>query len=131
MGREDEVVAGGLVLGPGVVLHQLADEAALGVEDGQAAADLGREVEQVELEAELAVVAALGLLQPVEVLGQGLVGLPGGAVDALELVAVLVAPPVGARATLMSLNEPRRVVDGHVGPAAQVGPARRRRSCRR
>ena len=62
-----ELVAGPLVLGAGVVLHQLADQAALGVEHGQAAADLGREVEQVELGAQLAVVALLGLLEAVQV----------------------------------------------------------------
>ena len=71
-------------------------EAALGVEDGQTAADLRREVEQVELDAELAVIATLGLGHALEVLGHRLLGLPRSAVDALELLALLVAPPIGA-----------------------------------
>ncbi len=117
-----ELVATGLVLGPGVVLHELAHEAALGVEHGQAAADLGREGEEVELGAELAVVAALGLFEAVEVLGQGLVGLPRGAVDALEHRPVLVAPPIRTG----HLHELERAQAGggrHVGATAQVGPA--------
>ncbi len=71
--------------------------AALGVEDGQPRPDLGGEGEQVELGADATVVAPFGLLEAVQVLGQGLVGLPGRAVDALELGPVLVAAPVGAR----------------------------------
>ena len=57
-----------------VVLHLPLDHATLGVEDRQAGADLVGEAEQVELAAELAVVAALGLLDAVEVLVQRLLG---------------------------------------------------------
>ena len=46
----------------------LPDHAALGVEDGQAGADLRGEREQVQLGAELAVVALLGLGQEGQVL---------------------------------------------------------------
>jgi hypothetical protein len=67
------------------------------MEDGQAAADLRREVEQVQLQAEPAVVAPLRLLQPVQVAGQRRLGLPGGPVDPLELLAGLVAAPVRPR----------------------------------
>ena len=94
--RVDELVARLHVALPRVVLHEPADGPALGVEDGQARADLLGEGEEVELGAELAVVAPLGLLQPVQVLGQRLLGLPGRAVDALQLLALLVAAPVGA-----------------------------------
>ena len=52
---------------PDVVLHHPADDAALGVEHGQAGAELVREREEVELGAELAVVALLGLGQPLQV----------------------------------------------------------------
>ena len=52
-----ELVAGFLVLGLGEVLHELADHAPLGVEHRQTPADLGREVEQVELRPEAAVIA--------------------------------------------------------------------------
>ena len=84
-GRPDELVPGLFVLGAGVVLHQLADQAALGVEHRQAAADLGREMEQVELGPEPAVVALLGLLEAVQVILEGGLGLPGRPVDALQL----------------------------------------------
>jgi hypothetical protein len=47
------------------------DGAALGVEDGQAGADLVREREQVQLDPEPAVVALLDLLEQVEVPGRG------------------------------------------------------------
>jgi hypothetical protein len=54
------------------------------VEHREARADLVGEAEQVELEPELAVVALLGLLETVQVGGERLLGVPGGAVDALE-----------------------------------------------
>jgi len=96
VGGVDELVTALLVLGPGVVLHELADHPPLGVEDGQATTDLGWEVEQVQLEPQLAVITSLRLLQPVQVVGQGLLRLPRRAVDPLELGLALVAPPVGA-----------------------------------
>ena len=71
---------------------------------------------------EAAVVAALGLLQPVQMLGQRLVGLPGGAVDPLEHLPVLVAPPVGAGHP-HELERPEAAGGRDVGAAAQVGPA--------
>ena len=95
-GEFDELVAGRLVALARVVLHELADEAALGVEDGEARADLVREAEQVELDAELAVIALGGLLEAVQVLLEVRLRRPRGAVDALELRALLVAAPVGA-----------------------------------
>ena len=97
VGGPHELVAGLLVLGPGVVLHQLADQAALGVEDRQPPADLRGEMEQVELGAEPAVVARLGLLEAAQVLVEGGLGLPRRPVDALQLGPALVAPPVGGR----------------------------------
>ncbi len=97
VGRPDELVAGLLVLGSRVVLHQLADQTALGMEHGQAAADLGWEMEQVELGPEPAVIALLGLLQAVQMILEGGLGLPGGSVDPLQLRPLLVAPPVGGR----------------------------------
>ena len=82
-----------------VVLHHPLDHPALGVEDGQAGADLVGEAEQVELAAQLAMVALLGLLEPVEVGVERFLGLPGGAVDPLELLVLLVAAPVRRRAS--------------------------------
>ena len=79
---------------PDVVLHHPLDDAALGVEDREAGPELVGEGVEVEVAAELAVVALLGLLDPVEVRLQRLLRLPGGAVDALELLVLLVAAPV-------------------------------------
>ena len=119
VGRVDEVVARLDVALARVVLHQAPDGAALGVEHGEARADLLGEAEQVELGAQLAVVAPLGLLELVQVGGQRLLGLPGGPVDALQLLALLVAPPVGAGDPhqLEVAEPPRR---GHVRPPAEV-----------
>jgi hypothetical protein len=74
------------------------------VPHGETAADDGREAEQVELDAEAAVVAALGLLEQAQVVVEGLLRLPRGAVDALQLAVLLVAPPVRGRAA----HEPER-----------------------
>jgi hypothetical protein len=85
MGCVDELVAAVLMALARVVLHQAADGSALRMEDGQPGTDLAREREQVELGPEPAVVAALGLLQALQMLGQRLLRLPGGAVDPLQL----------------------------------------------
>src|SRR6202020_2550074 len=66
-------------------------------EDRQAGADLLREREQVELRPELAVVAPLGLLEQLQVVVLSGAGLPGGAVDPLELRVLLAPAPVRAR----------------------------------
>ncbi len=93
---EHELVPAGRVAGPAVVLHQLADHPALRVPHGQAAAELGRERDEVQLRGQAAVVALLGLLQAVEVLRQRGLVLPCRAVDALEHRALLVPAPVRA-----------------------------------
>src|SRR5690606_40391800 len=67
----------------------------LGVEDGQARTDLVREGEEVQLVAQAAVVAALGLGDPLLVGAQLVLGGPGGAVDALQHRVLLAAAPVG------------------------------------
>ena len=90
----DELVARLLVAAPAVVLQLLADHPALGVEDREARADLVREGEQVQLRAEAAVVAPLGLGDLVQVRLQRLLALPRRAVDALQLLVLLVPPPV-------------------------------------
>ncbi|MCY1233888.1 hypothetical protein D9M72_464510 [compost metagenome] len=90
----DEVVAGIHVALAGVVLHGLADDAALGVEHGKAGAKLVREGEQVQLGAEFAVVAAFGFRDALLVGLEGVLGGPGGPVNALQLLVVLVAEPV-------------------------------------
>ena len=107
-----------------VVLHLALDHTALGVEHRQAGADLVGEAEQVELVAEPAVVAALRLLDPVQVLVERLLGRPGGAVDALQLLVLLVAAPVGGGAA--HELERRDALGGRqVRAAAQVLPGQR------
>ena len=54
------------------------------------------DAEQIELLAELAMVALLGLFEPLEVLVELLLREERRAVDALHLVVLLVALPVGA-----------------------------------
>jgi hypothetical protein len=77
------------------------------------------EVEQVELAAELAVVALLGLLQHRQVLLQVVLAGPGRAVDALQHLVAVVAAPVGA-GHLHQLEVPELARAGHVRAAAQV-----------
>ena len=91
------------------------------MENRQAGADLVREGEEVEFDAELAVVPSLGLGVPFLVRLHGFRRFPGGAVDPLQLWVLLAAPPVGGGAA----GEPeRRDVAGgrHVRAAAQVAP---------
>ena len=121
VGRADVLEALLDVAAADVVLHLPLDHATLGVEDGQAGADLVGEAEQVELAAELAVVAPLGLLDPVEVLLERLLGLPGGAVDALQLLVLLVAAPV-RRGAAHQLERRDPLGGRQVGTAAQVAP---------
>lgn len=105
-----------------VVLHGAADDAALGVEDGEAGADVLGDGEEVQLVAELAVVALLGLDQEVQVRLQLVLGRPGGAVDALQHRVLLAAAPVGGR---VAHQLERRDVAGarQVRAAAEVAPA--------
>ena len=106
---------------PDVVLHLPLDHPTLGVEDGQARAQLVRKAEEVELGAELAMVALAGFLQP------GLVGLerfaagPRGAVEALQLLVALITAPV--RRGVAGERE-RRDVAGvrHVRTPAEILP---------
>jgi hypothetical protein len=94
------------------------------VEHDQAGADLVGEAEQVELAAELAVVAALGLLDAVQVRVERLLGLPGGAVDALQLLVLLVTAPVRGRGP-HQLEGGDALGGGQVRAAAQVLPHHR------
>ena len=102
-----------------VVLHQLADDRTLRVPHGETAAELVREAEQVELGRQLAVVALLGFLETVEVLGERGLALPCRAVDALQHRALLVAAPVRA-GDLHQLEVAELARRRDVRPAAQV-----------
>ena len=100
---------------------RLEQRPALGVPEHDARAFL-LEVEQVELAAELAVVALLGLLELLEVGVELLLLGERGAVDAGEHRVVAVAAPIGAR----DLHQLEGVADlagrGHVRAAAEVEP---------
>jgi hypothetical protein len=77
------------------------------------------DVEQVQLAAQLAVVALFGLFQHVQVLRQLVLAGPGRAVDALQHLVAVVAAPVGA-GHLHQLEVLELAGAGHVRAAAQV-----------
>src|SRR5882724_8096569 len=89
------------------------------MEHREPGADLLGEREEVELDAELAMVAPFGFLQAVQMLGERGIRLPRGAVDALQHRALLVAAPVRARDLReLERTEPARRRD--VRAAAQI-----------
>ena len=93
---EDHIVTAADTFFAHPVFHGLADEAALGVPEDEAGAGDLLDAEEVELLAEHAMVARLDLFQMLEVSFEVLGVEEGGAVDALELLVLLVAEPVGA-----------------------------------
>ncbi len=101
------------------VLQFLADDGAVRRPEDEALADVIVDDEELQVATELAVVAGLGLLDALEVLREFFPGREGGAVDALELLVVLVAAVVGAgdREQLEGLQLARVA---HVGARAEV-----------
>ena len=117
---EDHLVAAADALIAHPVFHGLADEAALGMPEDEAGAGDFLDAEEVELLAEDAVVAGLDFFEVLEV-GVEIFGVEeGGAVDALELLVVLVAEPVGA-GDGRDLEGLDAAGGGHVRAAAEVG----------
>ena len=117
-----EVVAAPDALFAHPVFHDLADEPALRVpEDEARTCDLLNR-EQVELLAQHAMVAGLDLFQTREVRLQVLVVEEGGSVDALKLLVLLIAEPVGSsdRHDLERLDPAR---GRHVRTAAEISKA--------
>jgi hypothetical protein len=110
------------VTGADVVLHLPLDDTALGVEDGQAGAELLGEGEQVHLGTELAVVATLGLGDAILVGLEVVFRCPGGSVDALQARIRLVAAPVGRRGSGDGEAVSDELGVGQVGAAAEVLP---------
>src|ERR1039458_1883038 len=94
--RVDQRVAALDVLVAHPVFDLAAHDAALGMEEDQARSGEVLDAEEVELFAELAVVALLGFFELGEILVDLLLAEEGGAVDTLQLLVVLVAFPVGA-----------------------------------
>ena len=94
--RVDQRITALQILVAHPVFELFADDAALGMEEDQAGAGQFLNAEQVQFLAQLAVVAFLGLFDLFEVLVQVLLGKERGSVDALQLLVVFVALPVGA-----------------------------------
>ena len=76
--------------------------------------------EEVELAAQLAVVAPLGLFEPVQVLVQLFLGEEGVPVDALHRRVALLALPVATARAPVSLKALIFPVEGRCGPEAEV-----------
>ncbi len=119
VGREDLGVALLAQLLADEGLQLLADDGAVRGPEDQALADVLVDDEELQVPAELAVVAVLRLLDLLEVLGQLLLGREGGAVDALELLVLLVAPVVGA-GDREELERLQLGAVAHVGARAEV-----------
>src|ERR1017187_5162155 len=122
VGGVDQGVAALQVLIAHPVFELFADDAALGMEEDESGTGEFLDAEEVELLAELAVVALLGLFHLFEVGVEFLGGEEGGAVNALELLVVLVALPVGAGDTEQLEGLDLRGV-GDVGAAAEIDEA--------
>ena len=96
VGRDDGLVAG-LHLGfAQKLLEALAQGGAFGQPQGQPRSYFLRESKQLQLFAQLAVVATLGFFQALKVLGEVLGFGKGDAVEARELLVLFIAAPVSA-----------------------------------
>src|SRR5713226_7814656 len=92
----DQVVAALQQLFAQPVFDDLSNQAALGVPENQAGAGFFLDAEEVQLRAELAVIAALGFLNAVEMCVQLFLGEEGHGVNALQLRIAFLALPVCA-----------------------------------
>ncbi len=117
--RGDHLVVPVLEVQLAHVGHQLVvDLRPLGMEEGRGRR-LGMEGVEPQFLAQLAMVPCLGLLQPLQVLVELLLGVEGRAVDAAEHLVLLVALPVGAGDAEQLEGLQLRGV-GHVGSTAEV-----------
>ena len=114
----DLLVAVVLVDAAHVLLHALPKRPSFGVPKHQTRRVVV-DVKQVQLAPKLAVVAFFGLLQQRQMLLQFILGRPGGAVDALQHLVAVVAPPVGT-GHLHQLEMLESTGAGHVRAAAEV-----------
>src|SRR5213594_562212 len=94
--RVNKVVAALEQLFAQPVFDNLPNQAALGMPENQAGAGLFLNTEQVELDAELAMIAALGFLDAVQMLVQLFLREESDRVNALKLRIAFLALPVGA-----------------------------------
>jgi hypothetical protein len=107
------------MLRPPEVLHDLPDRRSLRVPKDEARADVVGHAEEVELPADLAVIALLDLLEDPQVLVELFPRRERDPVDAGEHLLVRIAPPVGAR-RVHQLEGAQLPGVGHVRPPAQV-----------
>ncbi len=107
---------------PRVLLHLHLRQRSLGVEDRQARADLVGKAEEIEVDAELAVIPLLGFGEPVQVSPQFVLARPRRPVEPLQLGVRLVATPVRRRSPgqLESVADQLRGRD--VRAATQIAP---------
>src|SRR5688500_7666096 len=102
-----------------VIFHEVPHHLSLGQEERDAGPRIGRESEQFEVLADLAVVPGSGLFQAPEVGSELLLRRPGRTVDTGEHRVLLVAPPVRPSYVLqLDGAEPPRARD--VRAAAQI-----------
>ena len=94
MRREDEVETESLMQLAAVVLDDLAKHPSLRVPNDQARSELGWETEQVELGTQPAMITLLCFFQLGQVRVELLRRRPGGPIDPLQLISLLVTPPV-------------------------------------
>ncbi len=115
----DQFVAVPVMLFLPVILDELPEQGTLGLPEDEARADLLLDGEELEILAELAVVALPRLLKLVEVLLQLLGIEEGGAVEPLQHGILLIPPPVGAgKAGQLEGLEPAGM--GQMRPPAEV-----------
>ena len=123
MGGVQQFVAPGEVGLAPELFDQQAHPGATGMPEHQASAGLIFDGEQIQIGADAAVVTALGFLDAVFVLAELLRRFKGGAVNPLQLLAVLIAAPVGARHALQFEGfgiELAGVL--HMGAGAEIPP---------
>src|SRR6266571_1261423 len=94
---EDEVVAALEQFVAEPVLNDLSNEAAFGMPEDEAGAGFFLNAEEVELDAELPMIAALGFFKTVQMFVQLFLREESHGVNALELGIAFLALPVGAR----------------------------------
>src|SRR5918997_300086 len=102
-----------------VALHKMSEHLALGQEERYPGPDLRREGKELQVFADLAMVASPSLFQPVQVRFEFFLRRPGGAVDASEHRVAFVPAPVGS-GDVLELESPEPACARHVRAAAEV-----------
>ena len=96
MWRVDEVVAALEEFIAEPVLDNLSNEAALGMPENEAWAGLLLDAEEIELDAQLAMIAALGFFQAMQIFVQLFLREEGHGVNALKLGIAFLPLPISA-----------------------------------